>query len=163
MSKPLSRAAALVATVALAATLGGCTASQWQSSAPPAAGVQAEEGGIKLRNFVVVSDGEGTGMVLGSITSRDTAAQISGLGFSVELEDGSYGELTGIPFTASIPEGKTVTLEGAQTMFSDAGLQLGRLVQVAVVLDGGEQLSLLVPVMSSEHPDFADAWGQASA
>lgn len=163
MSKPLRRTAAIVATAALAVSLGGCTAGQWVETVPPAAGVQTTEGGIKLRNFVVLSDGEGTGMILGGITSRDEPAEIVGLGYSAELEDGTFGELMAVPFSASIAEGKTITLDGAETSFSSTDLQLGRLAEVAVVLDSGERVSLLVPVMSSEHPDFAEAWAAATA
>ncbi len=163
MSKPLRRTAAVVASVAFAAALSGCTAGQWEPTAPPAAGVQTEEGGIKLRNFVVVSDGEGTGMVLGAIASRDEPAEIAGMGYSAQQEDGSFGEMTAIPFTASIAEGKTIVLDGAETTFTASDLLLGRLVEIAVVLEDGQRISLLVPIMSSEHPDFADAWEQAGA
>lgn len=163
MSKPLHRTAAIVAAAALAVSLSGCTAGQWQYEAPPAAGVQKDDGGIKLRNMLVVTDGEGTGMILGAIASRDEAAEVVGLGYAAEKEDGSYGELNAVPFEASIAKGKTVILDGAETRFNSSELLVGRLAEVAVVLEDGRRISLLAPVMSAEHPDFAAAWDEASA
>lgn len=163
MSNPLRRTAALVATAALAVSLSGCTAGQWEYAAPPAAGVQTDDGGIKLRNFVVLSDGDGTGMILGGIASRDEPAEVVGLGYAAEKADGSYGELNAVQFTASIPAGKTIILDGAETTFDSSELLVGRLARVAVVLKNGQRISLLVPVLSADHPDFAQAWQQATA
>ncbi len=163
MSKTLRRTAALVATAALAASLSGCTAGQWEYGAPPAAGVQADEGGLKLRNFVVVTDGGGTGMIVGGIASRDEAATVVGLGYAAELEDGSFGELNAVQFEAEVPKGRTIILDGSETTFNTSELLVGRLARVAVQFDGGQSVALSVPVVSAEHPDFADAWAQATA
>ena len=163
MSKTLRRTAALVATVALAVSVSGCTAGQWEYAAPPAAGVQVDEGGLKLRNFMVVTDGDGTGMILGGIASRDEAASVAGLGYAAELKDGSFGQLNAVPFTADIPKGKTIILDGADTTINTSELLVGRLARVAVQFDGGQSVALSVPVVSADHPDFADAWAQATA
>lgn len=163
MSKTLRRTAALVATVALAVPLSGCTAGQWEYGAPPAAGVQVDQGGLKLRNFVVLTDGDGSGMIVGGIASRDEPAQVVGLGYAAELEDGSFGELNAVPFKAEIPQGKTIILDGSETSFNTSELIVGRLARVAVQFDGGQSVTLSVPVVSAEHPDFAEAWEQANA
>ncbi|MHA6510931.1 hypothetical protein [Tessaracoccus sp. Z1128] len=163
MSSTLRRTAALVATAALAVSMSACTAGQWEYAAPPAAGVQKDEGGLKLRNVLVVTDGEGKGMILGGIASRDEAATVVGLGYAAEKDDGSYGELNAVAFEADIPKGKTIILDGADTSFNSSELLIGRLARVAVVFESGERVILTVPVVSAEHADFADAWQQANA
>lgn len=162
MSKTLRRAAALVVTVALAVSTSGCTAGQWEYAAPPAAGVQVDEGGLKLRNILVVTDGDGAGMILGGITSRDEATTILGLGYAAELEDGSFGQPNAVPFTQDIRKGETIILDGADTSFSTSELLVGRLARVSVQFEDGRSVSLSVPVLSAEHPDFVEAWEQAT-
>ena len=163
MSKTLRRTAALVATAALAVSLSGCTAGQWEYGAPPAAGVQIDEGGLKLRNFLVLTDGDGTGMIVGGIASRDEPAAVVGLGYAAELEDGSFGELNAVQFEAEIPEGRTIILDGSETTFNTSELLVGRLAEVSVLFESGQRVTLSVPVVSADHPDFADAWEQAGA
>ena len=82
MSKPMRRAAAVVATAALAVSLSACTGGRWVQEAPPAAGTQtdAADGAIKLRNFVVVSDKSGEAILVGGITSRDAANEVTAIG-----------------------------------------------------------------------------------
>ena len=77
MRQPMRRTTALLATAALALSLSACTAGQWVADSPPAAGVQVDNGGLKLRNFLAVTDGSGEAMLLGSITSRDEAVDVA--------------------------------------------------------------------------------------
>ena len=163
MSKPLSRLTALVASAALAVSLSACTASGWQEEAPPAAGAQTDVGGLKLRNFMIVSDEAGDAIVAGGITSRDEAAEVVGISVAPQAEDGSFGAQQVVEFSEQIPRGQTVTLDGTRTKFTDPDLILGRLASVTVGFADGQTASLQVPVYSSEHADFAEAWNSVWA
>ena len=149
--------------VALAVSLSGCTAGQWEYGAPPAAGVQTDQGGLKLRNFVVVSDKSGEAILVGGITSRDEANEVTAIGVTAQAEDGSFGAQQVVEFSEQIPRGQTVTLDGTRTKFTDPDLILGRLASVTVGFADGQTASLQVPVYSSEHADFAEAWNSVWA
>jgi hypothetical protein len=163
MSKPMRRAAAIVATAALAVSLSACTGGRWVQEAPPAAGTQtdAADGAIKLRNFVVVSDKSGEAILVGGITSRDEANEVTAIGVTAQAEDGSFGAQQVVEFSEQIPRGQTITLDGTRTKFTD--LILGRLASVTVGFADGQTASLQVPVYSSEHADFAEAWNSVWA
>ena len=163
MSKPMRRVAAVVATLALTVTMSACTQGPWVYDSPPAAGVQADDGGLKLRNFLVVADAEGEGILLGGIASRDEPTQVTGVTVAAEAKDGSFGQPQQIALNEQIHKGATIYLLGDTTKFSDPGLELGLLADVTVNFSTGQSVSLEVPVMSSEHPDFAKAFAEATS
>lgn len=163
MSKPLSRAAALVAAAAVAVALSACTASAWVPDAPPAAGVQTDVGGIKLRNVMVVSDEQGAAVVAGGISSRDTDNAVTGITVAAEKADATFSQPQNVAFTADIPKGRTVTLDWSQTAFTDPALRLGKLAEVAVTFSDGTTASVKAPIYSATHPDFKDAYAAATA
>ncbi|MBK7819929.1 MAG: hypothetical protein IPJ61_02340 [Tessaracoccus sp.] len=165
MSKPMRRAAAIVATAALAVSLSACTGGRWEPEAPPAAGTQtdAADGAIKLRNFVVISDMGGEAILVGGITSRDAANEVTAIGITAQAADGSFGAEQVVDFSEQIPRGQTITLDGSRTKFTDPDLILGRLAGVTVGFADGQTASLQVPVYASDHPDFAEAWNSVWA
>lgn len=163
MRQPMRRTTALLAAAALAVSLSACTAGQWVAEAPPAAGAQVETGGLKLRNFLVVTDGSGESMLLGSVTSRDEATDIKTITVAPEKADGTPADAQDLQFSTQIGEGKTITLDGADTVFSNPDVTMGRLADVSVAFSNGQVLNLKAPVMSAEHPDFAEAWKKAKA
>lgn len=163
MRQPMRRAAAIVATAALAISLSACTGGHWVPDAPPAAGAQTDLGGFKLRNVAVVTNTTGEAILLAGITSRDAATEVVGITVAPELEDGSFGPSVPISFAESIPAGKTILLDGSRTQFTDEGLLLGRLAEVSVQFSNGETASLQAPVISYEHPDFAQSWAHVYA
>ena len=162
MSKPLSRLAALVATAALAVSMSACTAGQWVYDSAPAAGVQADNGGLKLRNVLVLTDGS-KATLLGAVASRDSATQVTGIQVAAEDESGAFGAPAPVEFQADIAKGKTVILDGTETAIDGASFVVGRLADVRVDFSPGESVQLKVPVYSSEHADFVDAWKTANA
>ena len=162
MSK-LRHLTTFVTTVAVVGTLSACTTAGWVPEAPPAAGVQTDAGGLKLRNFLVIADGEGAAMITGGIASRDAATEVVGLGVAPETTDNTFGDQQAIRINEEIGQGQTITLDGTETRFEDDALQLGRLALVSVAFSDGQIVSLEVPVLSSDHPDFAEAWAAAHA
>ena len=164
MSKPLRRSTAVVASAVLALSLSACTAGQWVYDSPPAAGAQADsQTGIKLRNFAVVADGEGAGMIVGGITSRDADAEVVGITVAGERGDATFGEAQTLPFSEDIVRGRTILLDGSSTLFDNDDLTLDRLAKVQVAFADGQSVSLEVPVISSTNDDFKDAWAAANA
>ncbi len=163
MSKPMHRLAAIIAAATLTITLSACTQGGWVPGAPPAAGVQADDGGIKLRNFLVVSDNEGEAVLLGGVASRDETTEVTGITVAAEGADGAFGEAQEVAFSEEIFKGRTIYLDGTTTRFSDPGLTLGRLAQVTVDFSTGQSVTLEAPVMSSDHPDFSEAWNAAQS
>ncbi|AQP45309.1 hypothetical protein [Tessaracoccus flavus] len=162
MSKSPSRLVAAVASAAIAVSLSACTAGQWQYDAPPAAGVQEDLGGVKLRNVLILTDGSDA-VLLGGIASRDEDTQVTGITYSPEQPDGTYGEPQELAFEVDIPKGQTVLIDGTDSSFPAEGLTVGRLADVTVNLADGGAVDMLVPVYSSEHSDFVEAWEQARA
>lgn len=163
MTTPSRRLAAVVASAACAVALSGCTQGHWVYEAPPAAGVQADDGGLKLRNILIVSDANGEAILLGGIASRDASTAVSGITVAPEGKDGAFGNPTRVNVSEDIPKGRTVYLDGSSTRFDDPALELGRLAQVTVTFSTGESVEVKAPVMSSTHPDFAEAWKSAQS
>ncbi|MHA7862374.1 hypothetical protein ACX1DX_13530 [Tessaracoccus sp. Y36] len=161
MTKPVRRFAAITVAAALAFSMSACTRAGWVPDSPPAAGVQAEDNGYKIRNIVIVADDAGEAVLLGGIHSRDEAAEVTGITVAAEAGFEQYGEPVDIGFTASIPRGNSVYLDGSETSFSNPDLELGRLAEVTVTFDGGTSLKVHTPVMSSEHEDFSEAFSNA--
>ena len=161
MSKSLGRrVAAIVATAALAVPLSACTAGRWVYDSPPAAGVQADLEGVKLRNLMILTDGSSAAL-LGAIASRDDVVNVTDVAVAPEAEDGTFGQPAPIGFSTEVRKGQTVHLDGTESAVPADGLIVGRLAQVMVQLDNGAVMQLQVPVYSAEHADFADAWTTA--
>lgn len=157
MSKSLSRLAAITAAAALAVSMSACTAGRWVYDSPPAAGVQADEGGVKLRNLMILTDGSDAAL-LGAVASRDANVAVTGLSVAAEAEDGTFGAAAPIEFQTEVGKGQTVHLDGSETPVEADDLIVGRLAEVTVGLSEGDAVTLKVPVYSAEHADFAEAW-----
>lgn len=142
--------AALALTAGLTA---GCTAGDWRYDAPPAAGVQADEGLIKARNILLVADESGDGVLNGSIASAD-AVSLTGIVVQAETADGGRGDAVPVDIAADIPRNGIVKLDASNAEVSGADLLLGRTATVALQFADGTQIVVEAPVMSSEHPDF---------
>lgn len=160
MPKRLRRLAALLTGATAAISLSGCVASAWQYDSPPAAGTQTDLGGLKLRNFLVISDTEGNAILTGAVTSRDNADSVLAMALAPEVGD-AFGTPQELAYTAELRKGETIYLDGSTTKFTNSELSAGRLAQVQVAFGSGQTAELLVPVLSSTHPDFAAAWDTA--
>src|SRR5699024_7112914 len=114
----------------------------------------------KARNFMFVVDESGEGVLLGTISSVDPA-EVTGIRYTPELPDGTLGEEDTIDFSAELPIGGAVKLEGSDLAVSNEDLTAGRLADVTVEFADGAPLTLKVPVYSAEHEDYAEAWSEA--
>lgn len=158
MTKPMRRTAAIVAAAAMSVVLSACTQGHWVYDAPPAAGVQADDGGVKLRGFVVIADPTGEAMLVGAVATRDEPIEVTGFQVTPQLEDQTFGEPQVLEFNESVKKGRTIYVDGDDTRFTNPDLHAGLLARVDVAFGNGSNMSLEVPVMSSEHDDFAQWW-----
>lgn len=158
MTKPMRRIAAIVAAAAMTVVLSACTQGRWVYDAPPAAGVQADEGGVKLRGFVIIADTEGEAMLVGAVATREEPIDVTGFQVTPQLKDQAFGEPQALEFNESIRKGATLYIDGDDTQFTNPDLNAGLLAHVDVALSTGANVRLEVPVVSSEDDDFAKWW-----
>ncbi|NLE98203.1 MAG: hypothetical protein GX596_09500 [Propionibacterium sp.] len=152
---------AIAAAIVSAALLSGCTATGWIAGSPPAAGSQTELPSLeKVRNFLFVVDDAGEGVLLGTIATAERT-EVAGIEYAAELEDGSFGDVQPIDFTAQLAPQSSVQLEGPELSVSNPDLRAGHLAAVTVDFASSGTVSLQVPVYASDHDDFADAWQAA--
>ena len=162
-----SRVAALAAAATVA--LSGCTATGWVAEAPPAAGTQGEvtvsmpdnaTATDKARNVLLVTDGEGRGLLVGTVSSVP-GAKVTGVAFAPEKADGSQGEPVAVDFTATIPAQGSVRFEDGPARVESPDLTPGRLAKGGIQLSSGT-IQLEAPVYASDHPDFRELWSKAA-
>lgn len=144
--------AAMALTVGLAA---GCTAGAWEYDSPPAAGVQAAAGTVKARNFMVIADDSGDGILLGTVASTE-AVSLTGVAVQAETSDGGRAEPVFVEVTGDIPRNGTFSLDSSNGQVSGANFLLGRTTTIGLQFSDGTEIRMEAPVLSSEHPDFQD-------
>lgn len=136
----------------------GCTSLDWNPDSPPAAGVQAQEGGLKARNILLVADADGNGALLGSVVTSQ-AVELTQVSVQAETADGNRGDAVALPVTARIPRDGAFQFDAANASVKGADLLPGRLAYVALQFSDGTQLVLDAPVMSADSPDFKGVLG----
>lgn len=149
--------AALALVIGLAS---GCTAGDWRYDAPPAAGVQQDAGPVKARNIMILTDGEGEGLLLGSVFTTQPL-ELSQVAVSAEQEDGSFGEPVPVAVSGKVPVESGLMLGDKDSLVEGADLDPSRLVNVFLSFSDGTTMMLEAPVMSAEHQDYEAAWDKA--
>ncbi len=149
--------AALALVVGLAS---GCTAGDWRYDSPPAAGVQQDAGPVKVRNLMVLADSEGEGLLLGSIFSTEQV-ELSQVGVAGQQPDGSYGQPVPLEISGDVPVQSSLMLGDGDSRIEGAELVEGRTAMVIMRFSDGTTSTLEAPVLSSEHPDYLEAWAKA--
>lgn len=143
-------AAAAVATLGLT----GCTAGDWDPAAPPAAGVNVDQGSVKLRNLAVVVDESGTGQLSGAMVSSqaDSLERVEGV---AELSNNEpAGALQVTNAQVKLPASTLVNLADKQIQMSSKDLQAGLNAKVRFTFANSGTVELLIPVISDTHDDF---------
>ncbi|RMB62059.1 hypothetical protein [Tessaracoccus antarcticus] len=159
MTLPIRRrVGTCLAALALVVGLStGCTAGDWRYEAPPAAGVQADAGPVKVRNLMVLADAEGQGLLLGSIFTTE-AVKLTAVGVSAEQQDGTFGAPTPVALTGDVPINGGLVLGGDDSRVEKAGLQEGLLAKVMMQFSDGTTAAVEAPVLSSDNADYKAAW-----
>lgn len=151
--------AALALVVGLAS---GCTAGDWRYDAPPAAGVQQDAGPVKVRNLMVLTDGAGQGLLLGSVFTSEPL-DLTQVALSAEQADGSFGPPVPLQISGKVPVESGLMLGEKDSSVEGTDLDPSRLVNVLLVFSNGTTMMLEAPVMSAEHPDYEAAWDKAQS
>lgn len=141
-----------IALGACVAVTSGCSSFATLAPYTPAAGVQTNQDGIKVRNLLLVPDGDQARMVGTLIASEDDS--VTNLTAQPLKPD---NEPSGSASTSSpdlqLPAGEAVSL-------SDSGATVtgdfvpGLLVELTMNFEKSGDVTLLVPVMSPDDPDF---------
>ncbi len=140
----------------------GCTAGDWRYESPPAAGVQTDEGTVKVRNLMVLADSEGEGLLLGSVFSTQPL-DLSMVSVAGEQSDGTFAEPVAIDLSAAVPVNGSLILGDSSSRVEGADLLEGRVAKVMMQFSDGTTATIDAPVMSSTHPDYEEAWEKAQA
>ena len=151
--------AALALVVGLAS---GCTAGDWRYESPPAAGVQADAGPLKVRNLMVLADTDGEGLLLGSIFTTQPVT-LTAVAVSAEQAGGTFADPVPVDLTAEVSVNDGLRLGGKDSLVEGAKLQEGLLARVLMQFSDGTTAAVEAPVTSSEHADYKDAWAKAQA
>ncbi|GAA1390409.1 hypothetical protein [Luteococcus peritonei] len=158
MSMPalrLSRVA--VAAVALAGLgLAGCANYETLEPYQPAAGVQTDAPGVKVRNLMVISEGS-TMHLAGSLIAAqdDSLSQVAGVALQENSDPGKPLTL-GTKGQLKLPAGRTVNLADSNiTVKGD--VRPGGMAQVSLTFAQAQPLTLTVPVLDAEAAGFASA------
>ncbi len=151
--------AALALVVGLAS---GCTVGDWRYDSPPAAGVQADVGPVKVRNLMVLADSSGEGLLLGSIFTTQEL-ELTDVAISAEQEGGTFADPVPVDLTGDVSVNDGLQLGGKDSLVEGAKLQEGLLARVMMQFSDGTTAAVEAPVISSEHADYKDAWAQAQA
>lgn len=155
---PKRRIRTLLAAAALTAVLAtGCTAGDWSYDSPPAVGTQADAGPVKARNLVLVTDEAGQAVLLGTITASENVTLQGGV-VTPEDANGGNSESVALVVAGEIPRDGALKLDASNAMVEGADLLPGRLANLTLRFEGGTELTLDVPVYSTEHADFADVF-----
>lgn len=163
MTMPIRRrVSACLAAMALVVGLSsGCTAADWRYEAPPAAGVQADAGSVKVRNLMLLADANGDGLLLGSVFASEPV-ELTVMGLAAEQPDGSFSDPVAVDLAGEVPLQGGLMFGGAESRLEGAELTEGLLARVIMQFSDGSSVDIKAPVLSSTHPDYESAWAQAS-
>ena len=164
MTQPHRRrlGASLAALVLVTGLASGCTAGDWRYDIPPAAGVVEDAGPVKARNIMLLANGEGQGLILGSLFTNEPV-ELEGVAVAGEQSDGSYAEPVDVAVTGKLGIQQAFDFGGEDSIVEGAQLNPGMLAAVLLKFSDGTSMTLETPVVSSEDPDYATTWDDAQA
>ena len=146
----------MAAAVVAAATLSGCVSTEVAQPYTPGIGVNSAAQGINLRALTVVAQ-DGSGRLTGSLDSAsgDTLTSISGQATGTNFED--LSELKTGSATIQVPAGTLVNLTGQKITLSSDDLKPGLYARLTFAFEKAGDVTVLVPVVDAEQPDYASA------
>lgn len=150
------------AAIAVAASLSltGCGFNaQTLQTYTPAHGVNVDHDALKVRNLLVIADGQGKGVVSASIVSAkdDSLESVSGNAVKADGSDGGALTVTAAP--VELPAGQLVVLTDQSPRLTVTGPELkpGLTARLVLTYGSGQTTDLVVPVMDAEQALYADA------
>ncbi len=148
-----ARAVALGTALAVGASLGGCSMYSEQTTQDvdyaPSDGTQADVGPIGVRNFLLLSEGEGQpATLIGSLfNSSDEDVEVT-----VTVAGATEAQTFDVPASGSVTIGPEAEV---QLRLDSIDVIPGLLVQV-LVTDGEAEAQLGVPLLDGALPSYAD-------
>lgn len=133
-----------------------CAAPQTNIPYTPAAGVNTDLSGMKVRNLVIVEK-DGSGALSGALLSAtdDTLTSIAG---AADKADGTtLSQPTSQPVGLAVPANRLVKLDAATAPITYQGLTAGMTATVRLTFARAGTVQLTVPVLSGDHADFSAA------
>lgn len=152
----------LAALLVVAALSAGCTVGDWSYDSPPAAGVQVDQDGLKVRNLMIVADETGLALLQGTITATETTSLI-GVAVAPLTANGELAGPTNIGLvTDPILPAEPLQIDGSSAVFENPDLQPGGLAVVAMEFDDGTIIEIETPLVSSQLPAYQETFAQAT-
>ena len=148
---------ALIAAIAVALSLAGCSLSREVASLDPYApsdGVQLDKGDLKLRNFMFIVDEDGNAVLIGSMVNGSDQA-ISG---TLETMD-SNGEVVITDFNVAAETKYDLGYNGTEGKQLYLEAMPGSMHSIFVRASGADPIELPAPVMDgslAEYRPFID-------
>jgi hypothetical protein len=148
-----------IATVTIAASLmlgtSGCTffspiASRIEYT--PSDGSQVTLKHVDARNFIYLSDGKGTGALIGSLVNRG----LTSTSVKLQYTDAMTSEKKEAFYTLLPAQKLDFGYNGATALNFDLGAKPGALVTVFVVADGEAGQAMNVPVLDGTLSEYAE-------
>ncbi|GEM_PF-2840734 len=156
MSMPAPRLTRVAVVAVALASLGltGCTNHETTAPYQPAAGVQTNAPGVKVRNLMVISEG-GAMKLAGSLVASeaDTLTKIAGVALK---QNGDQGQPLTLSQKGSItlPNGSSVNLADSDiTVKGD--VKPGGMTKIDLTFGKAQQVSLSVPVVDAHSAGIA--------
>ncbi len=169
----LGGAAAVVLAISVTAGCGAGSNAQTNQPYQPAEGANGQAGPIAARNFLVIADDEGKGVLhgvlvntgdsddrLASIRVEDTTVKIAGssaqplpAGAALTLGGTQLPNATGTPETANPSETPNPDTPGGSVVkpVRVTGAKPGRVVKMTISFGSAGPITVQVPVITTDH------------
>lgn len=152
-----SRATAVLAATLLTPVLAGCS-QEPKVIRPytPAAGVDASNDSVKLRNLALVH-ADGQARLSGMATTSEADAITGVTGKAMTSDDSVAGPLAPSTTRFALAGGEANDLTSAGIQLSSPKLQDGLLASITITFANSDPVTVLTPVISATHADFTPA------
>lgn len=148
-----------LAGIGAALLLSGCGfAVQTLQPYTPAQGVNVDAGDVLVRNLLIVADGEGGGIISGSLLSSvdNRVTDINVTPVLMDDTDGTPLEVYGAD-DVELPANRLVPLstEGEQVQVSGEDLSPGLTARFVLTFESGAEAAVTAPVMAFDQAMYA--------
>ncbi|EAR24941.1 hypothetical protein A20C1_06656 [marine actinobacterium PHSC20C1] len=149
-------ASALIAGALLVGT-AGCsfiTPTATLNHYDPSDGIGATVGDVEVRNVLAISNEDNSAVSI-SLTIINTGSSSGSLRLQYESEDGERVDISK-PISSSAVKSYGSVVDGDTIIISDAGVSAGQLLPIYFQFGNDSGTELLVPVLSSDNPEYAE-------
>ncbi|MET0692590.1 MAG: hypothetical protein ABWX96_14955 [Propionibacteriaceae bacterium] len=150
--------AAVVFSLTLVLTVSAC-GMDVQTNQPytPAEGVNFDVGDVHVRNLMILSKADGSGILSGSLVSveRDALVSVAGVPITVNGTDGTALKVT-IPDPVALGNSVLVVLTQRPFITVDSDeLVPGLTARLVLTFSSAGESTVIVPIVDGNQPDYA--------